>query len=320
MKAANAAIQDGRRSVVLLYENEAWNLGLAEALRERGLCVRCVDLRSHAFDLQGRFEGAVYFNRLSPSAALRGNDDALDLGRVLVRKLELDGHRVVNGTEAFDHELDKLRQYLLLSRLGLAVPRTLALSAGAREVDLSTLPFPAILKPNTGGSGSGVTVVNSPAEALAGVEAAGRSDGSWLLQERIVPADGRVLRLELIGGRLVYAMRVRAVNTFNLCPAEACERPPANAADATAPRAVFEHEPDPDPALVHAARDVLSAIGLEVGGVEILVEASGRAVFLDVNATSVYRDDVAAAAGVDPYAMLANHLVPATTSAATAVA
>ena len=256
---------------------------------------------------RGGSEGDVL--RLSPSAALRGHGAALDLGRALVRKLEADGHRVINGSEAFEYELSKLRQQGVLRQLGLHVPKTVVLTPGSLVppggFDVS---YPAILKPDTGGSGAGVTVVSSGREAFEHLHKVGDRGESWLLQEKIESRDGSILRLELIGDRLVYAMRVRAVNTFNLCPAEACERPPADASLAVPPEVLFEHESHPEVELVDAARRVLSATGLEVGGVEIMIERSGRPVFIDVNATSVYRRDMAAAANVDPFAMLAEHL------------
>lgn len=301
--------QPGGRSVALLYENEAWNVELAASLEAEGLKVRPIDLRRTAFGLDEPLPDAVYFNRLSPSAASRGNAPALDLGRVLVRKLEGEGQEVVNGSEAFEHELSKLRQYIVLRNLGLPVPRTVVLTPDAEPIrEARELLYPAILKPNTGGSGAGVAIVEDFDEALARVRTGSEEHGSWLLQEKVEPADGSVLRLELIGDELVYAMRVHAVNTFNLCPAESCVRPPVDARIALEPEVRFELEERPPEVLVDAARHVMRTIGLEVGGVEVMIDESQRPVFIDVNATSTYRKDVAAAAGVDPYSMLAGYL------------
>ncbi len=305
----NEPLNGSNNTIVLLYENETWNVELAAALAQQGFDVQRMDVRQMSFALDESLPRAVYFNRLSPSASARGHGAALELGRLLIRKLEADGQRVVNGSEALSYELNKVRQYLALRRLGVDVPNTVVLSSGAeRTPAIRDLNYPAILKPNTGGSGVGVALVESAEQAIERVRRAGDTHESWLLQEKIVSADGDVLRLELVGDRLVYAMRVRAVNTFNLCPSEACVRPPADARLPLRPEVTFEHEGDPDPGFVRAARRVLTTIGLEVGGVEIMIDASGRAVFIDVNATSVYRRDIALAAGVDPYRMLADYL------------
>lgn len=122
------------------------------------------------------------------------------------------------------------------------------------------------------------------------------------------------MRLEFIGGELLYAMRVIAAGQFNLCPSEAshpvepggdvvCEVPKE------APPARFEPYHDvPRDAVADAAR-IVRAGGLDVGGIEYLDTIDGRRVFYDVNANSNLRPSVAAAFGFDPFERVVDYLV-----------
>ncbi|TMD02991.1 MAG: hypothetical protein E6J11_00145 [Chloroflexi bacterium] len=44
-----------------------------------------------------------------------------------------------------------------------------------------------------------------------------------LLQQFIQPKDGYIVRVETIGGKVIYAMKVFTTGTFNLCPCEVCD-------------------------------------------------------------------------------------------------
>ena len=120
-----------------------------------------------------------------------------------------------------------------------------------------------------------------------------------LLQEIITSVDGTISRVEFVDGEFLLAMKVKPQNTFNLCPAEGCPRNPIEAgavADAT-----FEAWPDVPQDAVAQAREILRAAQLDIGGVEWMDTADGRRIFIDINATSVYREDMQKAVGVDGF-------------------
>ena len=218
---------------------------------------------------------------------------------------------MLNGSRAFRLETSKAAQLLLLRRLGIETPRTVLFDRSRAVLELARdFPFPAIVKPDCGGSGAHVHRVLDR-DHLAALFEEGflerGPDGLWLLQEELSPPDGAVVRTELIGGELVYAMRVRATNTFNLCPAEGCSRPPADAEGAP-PRVEFEPYPDLPAEALEESRRVARAAGLDAGGVEFVELAGGRRVTSDINATSVYREDVAGAFGADPLETLVTFL------------
>ena len=101
-----------------------------------------------------RADAPLYFNQASPSAYVRGNTRAVPLALSLMRSLELGGARVLNGTRAFSLELSKSAQAALMRRLGITHPRTLAFN----DVDAALAQWgdqwPALLKPEQGGSGA----------------------------------------------------------------------------------------------------------------------------------------------------------------------
>jgi hypothetical protein len=133
-------------------------------------------------------------------------------------------------------------------------------------------------------------------------------DNLFLLQEYLPhdPAQG-IVRLEFLGGELLYAMRVKTHGRFNLCPSPVCnpdegdgmcEVPPAQEA---APPVEFYPYPDVPRSAVETAANIVRAAKLDVGGIEYLETLDGRRVFYDINANSNLRPSIGAAFGFDPF-------------------
>src|SRR5205823_7964451 len=119
-----------------------------------------------AFDPDAVPEAPLYFNQASPSAYVRGNTRAVPLALALMRSLELGGARVLNGARAFWLELSKSAQAALMQRLGIVHPRTLAFN----DVDTALAQWgdqwPALLKPEQGGSGARMYLLHSALELV----------------------------------------------------------------------------------------------------------------------------------------------------------
>src|SRR6186997_2739341 len=67
----------------------------------------------------------LYFNQASPSAYVRGSARAVPLALALMRSLELQGTRVLNGADVFALELSKSAQATLLRTLEIDCPRSI---------------------------------------------------------------------------------------------------------------------------------------------------------------------------------------------------
>ena len=296
-------------SVGVIFENDAWLKPLFEALTRSGIAHEGIDVRSHGFDLLAARKHTLYLNRVSPSSYMRGNAGAIAHAHALLATLEATGSMVVNGSRSFRMETSKVSQQLLMNGLGVLTPETHAISNPAAIGDLiDQLHFPLILKPDTGGSGALIRRIENREHLLALIDdpEVFPPGHLMLLQEIITSVDGTISRVEFVDGEFLLAMKVKPQNTFNLCPAEGCPRNPIEAgavADAT-----FEAWPDVPQDAVAQAREILRAAQLDIGGVEWMDTADGRRVFIDINATSVYREDMQKAVGVDGFQTVCDYL------------
>jgi glutathione synthase/RimK-type ligase-like ATP-grasp enzyme len=107
-----------------------------------------------------------YFNQASPSAYIRGRDRVVPFTLALLRNLQIRGARVLNGADVFAFELSKSAQAATMQALGIDHPRTVVFNdVNALAARLgSRLVFPAMLKPEQGGSGARMHKVESLAE------------------------------------------------------------------------------------------------------------------------------------------------------------
>ncbi|MGZ5180953.1 MAG: ATP-grasp domain-containing protein [Ramlibacter sp.] len=307
--------------LIVLHEHPEWQKPLFAALERRGVAFEPFDVTRAAFGNAEAPRARLYFNQASPSAYVRGNTRAVPLALAYMRTLERLGARVLNGADVFALELSKSVQATLLTTLGIDTPRSFtfndpaALHAYARQIT-----WPAVLKPDQGGSGARIQVV----ESIAQVEEIFRRDPSvWLpdnlfLLQEYLPHDPEqgIVRLEFLGGKLLYAMRVKTHGRFNLCPSPVCnpddgsgicELPAPQAVDA--PPVEFFPYPEVPAEAVETATRIVRAARLDVGGIEYLETPDGRRVFYDINANSNLRPSVASAFGFDPFERVVDFLV-----------
>ena len=304
--------------VVVLYEHPEWQKPLFAALERRGVRFGKFDLKTAAFDPEAVPEAPLYFNQASPSAYVRGNTRAVPLCLSLVRSLEMGGARVLNGSRAFALELSKSAQAALMGRLGIEHPRSLVFNDVESALRLWSGGWPALLKPEQGGSGARMYLLSSGDELrrlLRERPELWQPDHLLLLQEYfpVDPAAG-IVRMEFLGGELLYAMRVVSHGAFNLCPSETCnpeggealcdagERPPAKPVE-------FYPFFELPAAAADAGKRLMVEGGLDVGGIEYLEAADGRLVFYDINANSNLRLPIGRAFGFDPFERVVDFLL-----------
>jgi glutathione synthase/RimK-type ligase-like ATP-grasp enzyme len=308
-----------RPDLVVLFEHPEWQKPLWAALDRSGVRYAAFDLKRAAFDADGVPAAGLYFNQASPSAYVRGNTRAVPFALSLMRSLETAGARVLNGSRAFLLELSKSAQAALLAKLGIPHPRTLAFNDPDAALDQWTGGWPALLKPEQGGSGARMFLLESPDELrrlLRDQPSLWLPDNLLVLQERfeVDPARG-IVRMEFLGGKLLYAMRVISHGAFNLCPSETCNPEGGGASQceipAQAPATPVEFHPyfDVPPEAVQAGERIISEGGLDVGGIEYLEAPDGRRIFYDINANSNLRAPIGQAFGFDPFERVVRYLV-----------
>jgi len=307
------------RPIALFHEHPDWFRPLFTELERRGTPFVRIAAAEHGYDPDAEPPYSLVFNRMSPSAYLRGAGNAIFYTRSWLDWLERAGTRVVNGRAAYGVETSKAVQINLLRRLGLPHPKTRVINHPSQAPAAAEgLRFPIAVKPNIGGSGAGVRRFDT-AEALEKASRNGLElgiDSVGLVQEFVPARDGRIVRVEVLGGKFLYAIRIYTTGeTFDLCPADVCQRVDgaelerlACPADAPKNRLRVEGYTPPDEIVAKVER-IMAEAEIEVGGVEYFVDArDGEHYFYDVNALSNFVADAPRVVGFDPFARLADYL------------
>lgn len=305
--------------IAVYHEHPVWFRPLFAELERRGVPYERIDAASHSYAV-GHAPPAwsLLFNRMSPSAYLRGRGHLISYTVQLLDQMERAGLRVVNGSRAFAFEVSKARQLALLAEIGLPHPPSSVIhSAGQAPEAASGLRFPVIVKANVGGSGAGIRRFDTPAELAAAVREGIDlgPDHTALVQEYHPPRGGHIVRVEVLGGRFLYAIKVHTSGeTFDLCPADICKTPDGeewgSACPADAAKQGLSVEGyQPPPEVVRQVETLTAAAGIEVGGVEYLVDdRDGRLLYYDVNALSNFVAHGPRLVGFDPFVRLVDFL------------
>lgn len=305
-------------SLLVYYEHPTWFGPLFQELDRRGVPYGTLNAAAALHDPAEAARHGLVFNRMSPSAWLRGAGSAIHYTSQFLAHVERAGARVINGWRAWQAEISKAYQLSLLERLGLPYPRARVVHSPPSVVEAAGgLRFPVLFKPNIGGSGAGIRRFDTSGELAAA--AAGLDfglDHVALVQEYVPAREGRIVRVEVLDGRYLYAIRIYTDGSdFNLCPADVCldmdgrslERA-ACAADAPANGLRVEgHQPPRE--IIARVEAITAAAGIEIGGVEYMIDdRDGRACFYDINALSNFVADAPSVIGFDPVATLADWL------------
>jgi glutathione synthase/RimK-type ligase-like ATP-grasp enzyme len=164
------------------------------------------------------------------------------------------------------------------------------------------MAFPLLLKANVGGAGAGIVRYDGRAaleEAVAERFLPESVDGVLLVQDYVPAEGGTILRMETLGGRFLYAIEIDTGGSFDLCPADAC----------VAGKPVRMVAVEPAPELVEAAERIARAVGLDIGGVEVVIDArDGVPRFYDINALSNFVANPLDVLGWDPHERLVDFL------------
>ena len=309
--------------IAIYYEQPNWFKPLFAELDRRGTPYVKLNAVEHTYAASdvAEDEYALVLNKMSPSAWNRGHGDTIFYTMSFLDHLESRGVRVINGTRAFRSELSKAAQLSLLDRLGLPYPAARVIHRAAQTPAAADgLRWPVVVKPNIGGSGAGVkrfatpdgltTAAQTPDGLVLGL------DSTALVQEFVPARGGSIVRVEVLDGRYLYAIRIHITGeTFDLCPADICRTPlgidlDRAACPVDAPKSGLTVERfDPEPEVIAEVEQLMEAAGIELGGVEYMIDdRDGRRLYYDINALSNFVADGEKVVGFDPFVRLANWL------------
>lgn len=291
----NISIQKNEPKAYIIHENKPWIIPLIERLEELGTPYEEWFLNEGTLDISKAPPPGVFYNRMSASSHTRDNRYAVEYTGPILAWLEAHNRKVLNGRRALQLEVRKIEQYISLQSFNIRTPKTFAavgkleILKAVEKLDL----FPFILKPNRGGKGLDVRLFHTMEtlkEFLKSAELATISlDGVFLIQEYIKPAQKFITRMEFIGGKFLYAVKVDTSDGFELCPADTCQinHSSCPASPEMKPNK-FEiinkfHTPE-----ISRLEAFLSKNDIAIAGIEFVENELGDRYFYDVNTNTNY--------------------------------
>src|ERR1700738_2874453 len=310
------------KSIAIYYEQPNWFVPLFQQLDARGVNWVKLDARYHQYDAASpEQEYSLLFNRMSPSAWQRGVGHGVFYTINYLKHLEEKGVRVVNGSRAFTHETSKALQLSLLEKLGLPYPEPRVINHASQAVSSGeAVGYPLIVKPHIGGSAAGIKRFSSRAELQAAVDEGSLQfgiDNTALVQECFTARDGIITRVEVLGGKHLYAIQIHITGeTFDLCPADICKNTKGEeltriACPVDAPKTGMTVEAyEAPPRVIANVERLMHEAGIEVGGVEyVIVVQIGRFVYYDINALANCEVEPERIVRSNPYLRWADFLI-----------
>ncbi|NCU73240.1 MAG: alpha-L-glutamate ligase [Candidatus Fonsibacter ubiquis] len=183
----------------IIHENDEWTLPLKENLQKLSVPFEDWHMAKVNLNTASNPPEGVFYNRMSASSHSRGHRFAPEYTAVILNWLSSHKRRIINNESALSLEISK------------------------SAADHFTKPF--ITKHNRAGRGLGVKLFQNKVELekyVRGSQFEESVDGITILQEYIEADPKVVTRVEFIDSKFFYAVQVDASDSFELCPADAC--------------------------------------------------------------------------------------------------
>jgi len=260
---------------------------IVEAARARGVRARVIDPLEIKLDLGKRAPAAYWRGRRlrRPDVVVpRIGLSVHQYGLAVVNHLELMGVPALNGAYGIAASRNKMRSLQMLAAAGVAVPRTVMASepGGIEEMVKLVGGVPVLVKLLSVSDRSGVMICESLQSLEAALEAILGLGQNIVVQQYLRGARGRDLRVLVVGGEVVAAMR-RSALLGRFSPNL---------------RRGARFEPvELSPGYVRPAVEAARVLQLEVCAVDMLDVKDGPRVF-EVNSSPSIRE-AEAACGVD---------------------
>ena len=185
---------------------------LVEAAQEKGWEVRVIDYLRCSIEIM---KGELHINYLGeqlpvPDAIIpRIGASRTFYGTAMVRHFEMMDVFSTSGNLAIARSRDKLRSLQILSKHDVDMPKTVFASnkSSAKDVIALSGGAPLVLKILEGTQGVGVVLVDTEKAAKSVLDAFYGMDVNLLVQEFIEEAGGADIRVLIVGGEVVGAMK-----------------------------------------------------------------------------------------------------------------
>jgi hypothetical protein len=313
--------------IAIYYEQPHWFKPLFAELDRRGTPYVKLYAPDHFYSPEDHPEEkySLVFNRMSPSAWNRDHGDQIFYTLGFLEHLQSRGVKVINGFKAFSSELSKAGQLILMDKLNIPYPKARVIHRAAQaEEAVVGLRWPIVVKPNIGGSGAGVKRFDGLSQLQAAIAQDPGSpdalqfgmDSTALVQEFIPAQDAHIVRVEVLNGKYLYAIKVHITGeTFDLCPADICRTTTGTdlnrgACALDAPKTGITVEAYTPPAdAIADVETIMHHSGIDIGGVEYITDSrDGQRYYYDTNALSNFVADGPNVLGFDPFAKLVDWL------------
>lgn len=185
---------------------------LVEAAEAKGWEVRVIDYLKCSIEIM---KGELHINYLGeqlpvPDAIIpRIGASRTFYGTAMVRHFEMMDVFSTSGNLAIARSRDKLRSLQILSKYDVDMPKTVFASNKSSAKDIIALSggAPLVLKILEGTQGVGVVLVDTEKAAKSVLDAFYGMDVNLLVQEFIEEAGGADIRVFIVGGEIVGAMK-----------------------------------------------------------------------------------------------------------------
>ena len=210
----------------IIHENDEWTLPLKSELQKLKVDFEDWHVEKANINLGKIPPQGIFYNRMSASSHVRGHRYAPEFTATILNWLKNHKRRVINNGNALALEISKSLQYLKLNESGIKTPRSIYCNSKAQILNAAEhFSKPFITKHNRAGRGLGVKLFQNKGELSAYVNDTNFEnsiDGITILQDYIEAGPKVIHRVEFIDSKFYYAVQVDASESFELCPADAC--------------------------------------------------------------------------------------------------
>ena len=287
-----------KSKIYIIHENDEWVEPLREELGDINAPFEEWHLGKRNINHLDMPPQGIFYNRMSASSHTRGHRYAPEYTAVVLNWLEKNNRRVINNSRALSLEISKSLQYKELESFGIRTPKTVY--CNNKEgilMSANTFRKPFITKHNRAGKGLGVKLFNNKKELDSYVSSKDFEpsvDGITLLQEYIDAKPKIITRVEFVNSEFLYAVEVDASEGFELCPA--C---PDDYIDVPESQFVGEFCPTignkfkiiknfERSEIIKKYKKFIEANGIEVAGIEYVIDKNGTIYTYDVNTNTNY--------------------------------